>query len=216
MLLSKGDAVFAAKAGDTLDGLYRVESINELEILLNYLPLQLRQSIAVTSSIAVAEPTASAERNTGEPAAVPQASPPAQTAETTRAQLAWDGPQEVRLGAAFNVSLKVRTSEPLQGSPMQIRFDPAVLEPVAVHPGQFFASADRSFHYRINPDGTIFIGASGSKAIRAADAELLVLTFKPVRPAAEAQLALASLNLVGPQGRAIGFERLGEYRAIVR
>lgn len=215
VLLSKGDSVFAVKVGDTLDGLYRVDAINELEILLNYLPLKLQQAITVTSSIAVAGPAVSPEPKTVEATVAPQASLQAGSGDSERAKLAWDGPQEVRMGAAFHVAIKIRTNEPLQGSPMQIRFDPDVLQAVAVQPGNFFAAADRQFNYRINPDGTIFVGASGAKPASAANAELLVLTFKPLRPAAEAQLAVASLNLVGVQGRSIGFEHLGDYRATI-
>lgn len=215
VLLSKGDAVFPVKAGETLDGTYKVESIGETEITFQYLPLRHQQSIPVTSSIAVAPPAAQARPQLQPPQATVPATTEAQAGALQPARLAWDGPREVQLGAAFNVSLKVKSAQPVQASPMQIRFDPAVLEPLAVKPGRFFAAAERNFSYRVNADGTIFVGASGAGPVAAADAELLLLTFKAIRAAPQAELALASLSLVGPAGRPIAFEQLAAYRASI-
>jgi hypothetical protein len=54
-------------------------------------------------------------------------------------------------------------------------------------------------------DGSIFVGASSQKPATAADAELLVLTFRPGKAAPVAELSVASLNLQGPAGRSIAF-----------
>lgn len=44
--LQKGNKVLVVKAGDMLDGLYRVESVSPDSVMLVYLPLNVRQSVA--------------------------------------------------------------------------------------------------------------------------------------------------------------------------
>ena len=51
VLISKGDVVFPVKAGDTLDGVYKVESISAERIDLVYLPLGTRDRIVVSSAL---------------------------------------------------------------------------------------------------------------------------------------------------------------------
>jgi hypothetical protein len=212
VLLSQGDRVFPAKPGETLDGGYRVEAIRETEVTLLYLPLGQRERIPVNSQLGAGEPLAEASAPSA-PVAAPTA--PAAGSGNQPARLAWQGPEQVRTGAPFSVALRVTSEQPLQSSPMQLSFDPAVLEPLAVRPGRFFGAADRNFSYRVNPQGSIFVGASGRGAAAAADAELLVVTFKPVKPAPAAELSIASLNLQGPAGRPIAFDRLSAYRTTI-
>jgi hypothetical protein len=232
VLLADGDRVFPIKEGDTLDGAYRVEAIGESQITLMYLPLKHKESIPVFSSLlpaggaasgassaaaegkapvpssiaAVTQGTASAEtiQAPAPPAGGPAPSA-AQTAESGPARLLWAGPQHVKLGARFEVALKVTSGQPLQAAPMQLRFDPSQLEFVTARPGKFFGGGDRDFSYRAGPDGSIFVGASSQKAAAAADAELLILTFRPVKAAPAAELSVSSLNLQGAAGRPIAF-----------
>jgi hypothetical protein len=206
IFLSKGDAVVAIQEGDTLDGAYRVESIEEAQITLLYLPLKRKETIPVSSSLplagaparAVAAVWSGAPGGTRSAAADPKALGNA-------AQLQWEGPQSVKLGTQFSVALHVTSEEPVSASPMQFKFDPKLLETVAVKAGRFFDRGDRKFSFRVSPDGSIFIGASNRDHTPAADAEFLVLTFKPLKPAPVAELSIASLNLQGPAGRAIAF-----------
>lgn len=58
VLISKGDLVFPVKVGDTLDGMYKVESIGADRIELLYLPLGTRDHIVVGSVLDV-QPVAS-------------------------------------------------------------------------------------------------------------------------------------------------------------
>jgi hypothetical protein len=51
VLISKGDLVFPIKPGDTLDGMYRVESIAADRIELVYLPLGTEERIAIASTL---------------------------------------------------------------------------------------------------------------------------------------------------------------------
>lgn len=239
VLLSKGDTVFPIQQGETLDGAYRVESIGETQITLIYLPLRHKVSIPVVSSLPIAasaprsDPAAAAGGGqTASAAAVParegtptgttltSASPAGSPsvegtlkADSGPARLLWEGPQQVKLGTRFEVALRVTSGQPLHASPMQLRFDPAYLEFVSAKPGKYFQ--DRNFSYRVNPDGLVFVGASNPSPAPASNAELFVLTFRPVKPAPVTELSVASLNLQGPAGRPIAFSQLQVFKTAI-
>jgi hypothetical protein len=131
------------------------------------------------------------------------------------AQVRWEGPERVKAGTAFTVALRVTSQEPVRASPLQVSFDAELLEPVTVRPGKQFAEG---FAYRIGPEGSIAVGASGrarDPGHVAADAELVVFVFKAIRPAAATELKLTSLVLQGAVGKAIAVEPLGAYRASI-
>ena len=75
----------------------------------------------------------------------------------------------------------------MRGSPLQLSYDAKVLEPVAVRAGEFFAEG--SFTYRVNPSGSITVGAFGKGDVPD-DAEFVVVTFKPIRAGATTELKL--------------------------
>ena len=201
VLVTKGDIVFAIKVGDTLDGAYRVESIGADRIELIYLPLGTRERITVSSALE-AVPAPLEQKN----------SPP--IADNRPAQLRWEGPDKVAAGTAFSVALRVNTKEALRAAPMQLRFQPGVLEPVQVRPGKFFGEGN--FTYRVNPDGMIFVGATSSAAAPGSDAELVVVTFKPLKRGATAELSMNALSLQGAAGRAIAHEQVVAFRTSIQ
>ncbi|MGH8642540.1 MAG: hypothetical protein ACRET6_12575 [Burkholderiales bacterium] len=47
VFLNRQDDVYAVKAGDTIDGAYRVEDISGSEVVLTYLPLKQRQTLPI-------------------------------------------------------------------------------------------------------------------------------------------------------------------------
>jgi len=101
-------------------------------------------------------------------------------------------------------------------SPLQVSFDVELLEPVDVRPGKLFGA--EGFAYRVNADGSIFVGTSGSKrsaASVAVDDELVVFVFKPLRPSAAAELKLAPPILQGAVGKPLAVGELGVYRAVI-
>lgn len=237
VLLAKGDAVIPVRVGESIDGGYRVESIGEDQITLIYLPLGKKEVIPFFSSLLPAmagalaraasdqvaarlKPAAAASDADG--GAVPRA--PVQTAvvvtadpdrKNAPAQLLWHGPNQVKLGTEFSVVLRVTSAQPVRASPMQLKFDPSLLQAVAVKPGRFFGPGDRNFSYRVGPDGSIFVGASNQGPVPPADAEFLVLTFRPLKLASVAELSIASLNLQGPAGQPIAFGQPEAFRTAI-
>jgi Cohesin domain len=199
VVLAKGDAVVAAREGETLDDGYRVEAIGRDHVTLLYLPLGVREQLPLTSSFIIDEPQ-------------PAATPPAASGP---AQLRWAGPPSVKAGDPFSVALKLSaTGQGVRAAPLQLSYDAALLEPLDVRPGKSFANV--LFSYRIDPEGSILVGASG-KETTLPDAELVVLTFKPIRPGATAELKISSMTLQSSAGHAITHDRPAAFRtAIVR
>jgi hypothetical protein len=213
VLISKGDVVFPVKAGDTLDGVYKVESISAERIDLVYLPLGTRDRIVVSSALDAerAQPPLAAAPAPAR--AVPATASASGATSTGPAQLRWEGPERVAAGESFSVTLRVSTTEPLRAAPMQLRFAPDVLQPVNVRPGKFFGQG--SFTYRVNPEGSIFVGASSPAAAAGNDAELVIVTFRPIKRGT-AELSMGALSLQGASGRAIAHEHLGAFRTAIQ
>jgi hypothetical protein len=209
IVLAKGDSVLTVREGDRLDDGYRVESIRRDHVTLLYLPLGVRETLPLTSTFMIDEQFTEAAP---EPSSALRASAPA--ADSHPAQLRWAGPERVKAGDPFSVSLKVSSEQAVRAVPLQLTYDAALLEPLAVQAGGFFA--DGMFSYRINPAGSIFVGGS-RKESTAADAELVIVTFKPIQPGSTAELKLSSILLQGAAGRAIVHDQPAAFRtAIVR
>lgn len=188
VVLAKDEHVYLVREGDVLEGGYRVEAITSGGVTLVYVPLELRQQLAAPAALETA------------PAAI--AKP---------AQLRWQGPERVQAGSNFDVALKITSSQAVRGSPLQLSYDAKLLEPVAVRAGDFFAGG--SFTYRVNP-GSIFVGAFGKGAVPA-DAEFLVVTFKPVQAGVTAELKLSSMVLQGAAGGALSHAPLAAFRTSI-
>jgi hypothetical protein len=207
VVLARDDRVLTVREGEMLDDDYRVESIKADGVTLVYLPLGVREQLPVTAAMKLDTPaiaTASAV-----PASTPEQSSAAGASRP--AQLRWEGPERVQAGSNFNVALKLTSDQPVRASPLQLSFDAKLLEAVAVRPGGFFS--DGSFTYRVNPGGSIFVGASGTGGV-ATDAEFLIVTFRPIRSGA-AELKLSSVVLQGAAGRAIAHEPPAAFRTAI-
>src|SRR5213594_1792726 len=230
--VARGEEIFPVKEGDTLDGQYKVDSVSATEVSFVYLPSGARQTMqfsALKEQQLTAQGGPPAPRMPGSAPApapvaklIPAPTPGASLSDnsipgkTGPAQLRWEGPASARAGASFNVSLRVTSGEQIRAAPMQVRYDPAVLESVSVRPGRYF-SADKtgSFGYRVNSDGSIFVGVSNQSPASASDAEMLVLTFKSIKAGAAAEISVASLNLQGAAGRTIAYGSLTPFKTTI-
>jgi Cohesin domain len=216
--LARGEEIFPVKEGDTLDGQYKVEAVTGSEVRFLHVPSGTAQTMQFSAlkEQDVAPQPAPAQPRTQVAAATPSTSAASVPPKAGPAQLRWEGPSSARAGTSFVVSLRVTSGEQIRAAPMQVRFDPAVLESVSVRPGRYFA-AERSgnFGYRVNPEGSIFIGVSNQNPASASDAEMLVLTFKPKRAVASAEISVASLNLQGTAGRAIAYNGVTSFKTTI-
>jgi Cohesin domain len=199
IVLAKGDRVFIVREGYMLEDGYRVESVRADAVTLLNIPLGVRQDLAVDFTLAdtpaatsAAAPAAQPDEQS-KPAAVPAA-----------ARLRWEGPESVQEGDAFDVTLRVTSEQPVRALPLQLSYDAKLLEPVGVRPGSFFAGGN--FNYHVSPNGSILIGASGQAAVPS-DAEIVVVSFKPIGAGATTELVISSVTIQGAEGRAIAPDR---------
>ncbi len=230
--VSKGDTPLAVKVGDNLDG-YVVETITANAIALLYPPLGHKTSIAIppafladgaTPSVPfVAPPRAAIAPGPGAfPLPGLQAPPsnavpaPAPKPAATPARVKWDGPAQIKMGTNFSLILRAEASQPIGSSALQVRFDPKALASVSVQPGKLYAGeAGRGFSHRVNAEGSIFVGANRQTAAAAGDNELLILTFKPLKPGTPVEVSLSALNMLNPGGSTLAYDTLASYRATV-
>jgi general secretion pathway protein D len=139
-------------------------------------------------------------------AAAPAVKPPAPPA--AQAQFAWTGPAQVKAGDTLVLNVAVANAPPTQSAPMQIAFDPQVLQVVEVREGSFFkqGGAPTNFTYRVDPSGTVFVGvarASGGPAQGAGD--VVTVTFRALKAAPQTDVRLATISPLGEGGRPVSF-----------
>jgi hypothetical protein len=194
IVLAKGDRVITVREGDKLDDGYRVESIKADHVVLLNVPLGAREKLSLGSTFIIDE--------TYDPDAH----------ESRAAELRWEGPERVKAGDPFDVALKLNSTQALRAVPVQFTFDPALVQPVGVRKGALFEGG--GFSYAINPAGSIWVGTSG-RATFATDAEILVVTFKPLRPGGAAELNIASLQLEAADGGTLAHTDPAPFRTAI-
>ena len=198
IVLAKGNTLFFAKQGETLEDRYRVESISGERITFLYLPLGVRDTLTMDAALSMTPASAAATGATAEPAS-PQ-----------RARLRWEGPKTVQAGRPFEVALRVNSPQPVYSSPLQLTYDAQALKPLEVRAGAHFAAGE--FTSRISLNGSILIGGSGSSGA-AGDAEFFVITFMPTRAGGTAALNVAAGSLRSEAGAAIEYDPPPGFRA---
>jgi hypothetical protein len=206
VLLTKGDRVFTVRPGDTLEDGYRVEAIEPSRVTLIYTPLGTAHTLPLLSSLEPRTPSSSQKPLPTSPqelAAIPSGP----------AQLRWLGPEHVAAGRPFEVVLKLTSAKPVGSTPLELRYDAKLLEPVAVRAGAFFAGG--KFSYRVAPGGSIYVGAT-TPAAAAADVDFLVMTFRPIRAGATAELQVSSIELTNDAGTGIEHVPPKAFRTSIR
>ena len=204
--LLNGDRVYEARQGDELDGGYRVETIATDQVVLLYMPLGKKEQLVIGATLGADLPIAEVASTNLPPEGTSPAAKPA--------VLRWEGPQTVRAGDTFTLVLRVTSSQGLRATPMQLSYEPKLLEPVEVRAGKFFGEGN--FSYRVNPGGSIFVGASGEGAAPGADAELVTVTFRTIKAGTTVEVTLSALALQGPAGRALPHNQVAAFRTSVQ
>lgn len=208
LVLTKGDRVYEVTVGQTLEEGFRLESVSPHALKFVYVPLGETQEMPVIGlglDLTPVQAVATAPANALPPTAAAGGSPAA------AAQLHFEGPQQVRAGTPFDVSLKLTSVQAVRAMPMQLTYDAKLLQPMAVRAGDLFAGGN--FTYRVNPSGSIFVGASGAGRT-ASNSDSLIVTFRPIASGA-AELKVSSLLLQDATGRTIAHEPPAAFRAAI-
>ena len=128
---------------------------------------------------------------------------------------AWQGPQQVRVGDEFEVSLEADTAVPINGSSLQLRFDPAQLEVLDVVAGELLQSdgGQAVLNHKLSAVGGRLVvgllrepaqGVSGSGS-------LLKLRLKALRSAPSSQLHLMSVDTTGADKSVLPLKASGPF-----
>lgn len=128
----------------------------------------------------------------GQPAATKSGEPPAATATPALAapaqeqapMLTWEGTPSAKVGTPFNLSVRVASTQGVSNFPLQIKYDPAVLEVIDAVPGAYMnqPGGKAEFTKRVTAgSGMAFFTQSRSGDPARGDGELLKLQFKALK-----------------------------------
>jgi general secretion pathway protein D len=166
----------------------------------------------------VAEKDARAAAATGAAATLAIGGAPAAAAAATTAAavavspllLSWQAPAGIKVGEEFRFELNARSEGLVKGASVQVRFDPELIEMIAVEDGGFFREVGGAavFTPRIDAAlGVVFatIGASGAGSAKG-DGPLIKLRAKLRKPVPSATFQIGSIIGVDPTNRRVPIE----------
>jgi general secretion pathway protein D len=140
-------------------------------------------------------PGASAETSSESTLAASPAKPP---------QLRWEGTSRVKAGATFTLSLKASSDREIVGFPVQVKYDPSVLEMVDAASGDFMGQGGGKvdFGKRIVANtGIAFLTQNRATGGAKGDGELLQFSFKALKPAESTVVSALPAIPMGPVNR---------------
>jgi general secretion pathway protein D len=117
--------------------------------------------------------------------------------------LSWSGAAQARTGEPVQVSLMLSAAQPVAGAPVQIVYDPQVLQVTEAREGSFFRQGgEGNFTSRIDGGGNIFVVASraGGGGV-AGSGDIVTLTVVPLKPAARTEIRLGSSSVTAITGQ---------------
>jgi general secretion pathway protein D len=143
----------------------------------------------------------SAAPNAGQPAAEKKAAAPqAAGPDPSGLALSWKAPQTVKVGQAFTVELHLDTRHQLRATPLQLAFNPAAYEVVAVESGDFFArNGQPQFSQMVDKAGgrvSVGLGAGDPKGA-SGTGTLVKVQLRPLSASVEGDVSLIGLTPVG-------------------
>jgi len=158
-------------------------------------------AIASTAPVAGA---AAASAGTALPAGTNAPSATAVLTQETKGEpvmLRWDGQSQAKVGETVALTLMASVPQEIVGLPLQIKYDPSVLEPADIKPGDLMAQGDAKteFAQRVVPgSGMIFVTQNrlergGVKG----DGVLLTLGFKALKPAERSIVTVLPATPIG-------------------
>jgi general secretion pathway protein D len=158
-------------------------------------------AVASTAPVAgVAPLPAGAAAPAGSAVAVP-AAVLTQEAKGEPVMLRWDGNSQAKVGETLSLSLMASVPQEIVGLPLQIKYDPAVLEPVELKPGSLMAQgeAKTEFTQRVVPaSGMVFVTQNrmergGAKG----EGVLMTVAFKALKPAERSVVTVLPATPIG-------------------
>jgi len=146
---------------------------------------------------ATADAIAAKSANT--PAALPAYAQPA-APDTSGLALSWRGPKTIKTGEVVSLELALDTSHELNASPLQLAYNSAAFEVVAVEAGDYYARGTQAQFSKLvdKASGRISIGVGGSNGKGASGAGTLVkLQMRAQSGVSEGEISLIGMTPIG-------------------
>lgn len=134
VFLTQGDRNHVVRAGDTLEGAWRVDDISEHTLSLTYLPLGQQRSLAVGTPESTAGRAALLAPTTATAAETPRLAPAGEPIG-----LLWVAPAQVTAGREFAVSVGLPPGADARSARIEIAYDSSLVQPLgrsATGPGR--------------------------------------------------------------------------------
>lgn len=132
-----------------------------------------------TTNLAMTPPPAAPE-NAAIPLALPDSGAPAATPT-----LRWEGSPPARVGDIVKLQLSVSAADAISGLPVQVKYDPAVLEAIDARPGRFLAQSGKKVDFTkriVGAAGMIFVTQAVAGDGARGDGSLVEFEFKALKP----------------------------------
>ncbi|MCB1957807.1 MAG: hypothetical protein KDG55_19165, partial [Rhodocyclaceae bacterium] len=131
----------------------------------------------------------------------------------------WKGPEAIRVGETFDLVVRADSSQPLNSTSLQLRFDPAQLELVSVDEGSLLKGGGGRtvFRQRAYPAGgriAVGVAREGEEGVAGAG-DLLSLKLKARMPVAAAEVHLMSVAPIGPGKAVLPVQASGPFKVQV-
>lgn len=162
------------------------------EASLRTRPLQLRNMEPAAPGIKGGAPAV-------DPSNAPTPVPNVPVPNTTGVELHWKGPSVAKIGEVIKLTLELNSSEALRAAPLQIAFNPAQFEVVAVTEGDYFNREGKGVfnHVMEKPGGRVSVSAAGpSDGVKGA-AKYLDIELRALQQAPDATVSVYGLMPVG-------------------
>ncbi|MCE9569960.1 MAG: tetratricopeptide repeat protein [Rhodocyclales bacterium] len=118
--------------------------------------------------------------------------------------LRWEGSPATKVGGVFKLKLSVSAAEAISALPIQVKYDPTVLEAVDARAGAFLSQAGKKVEFTkriVGAAGMIFVTQNvAGEGIRG-DGELVELEFRALKPLPSSLVTALPTMAVGSSGR---------------
>lgn len=162
-------------------------------------PMVVRTDIEVAANDAAMPPAPQSDSGANETLEAHQettisaVNEPGIAGESKVVTLAWQAPPSVKVGEEFKATLAIKSKEGLKSLPLQLGFDPKILQVLEVTEGDFFKQNVAKTISNSNIDqigGRVFTGIARTETEEGAagEASLLTVTFKVIAPAAQTEI----------------------------
>ncbi len=125
---------------------------------------------------------------------------PTSAAGANSPKINWRGPSKAKKDDVQTLDLEIESGQTLRAASMQLSFNPAEIEIVAVKDGDYFSKNGKgNFGHSVDvPSGRVSIGLGNSEGVQIKEkTKLLSVTYKVLRSAGETEIGVLGMTPIG-------------------